>query len=70
MTLKEHKQLLTDACRSCDVEICRSIDFLIEIVHHLTRQLSSKLLKENQSLEIINLGTKLFYLLLSVHQDK
>lgn len=70
MTLKDHKQLLTDACRSCDVEICRSIDFLIEIVQHLTRQLSSKLLLENQSLEIIAMGTKLFYLLLSVHKDK
>ena len=68
--MKDHKQLLNDACRSCDVEICFSVDLLSEIIHYLTRQLSSKLVNQNQSLEIIRIGTKLFYLLLSFYNEK
>ncbi|CAF0819959.1 unnamed protein product [Rotaria sordida] len=68
--LNEHKQLLTDACRSCDIDICRSIDLLIHIVQYLTRQLSSTFLNENQTLKIIEIGTQLFYSLLLVHNDK
>ncbi|CAF3443010.1 unnamed protein product [Rotaria socialis] len=68
--LNEHKQLLTDACRSCDIDICRSVDLLIQIVHYLTRQLSSTFLNENQTLMIIDIGTQLFYSLLLVYNDK
>ncbi|CAF4349959.1 unnamed protein product, partial [Adineta steineri] len=68
--LNEHKQLLTDACRSCDIDMCRSIDLLIQIVQYFTRQLSSPFSNENQSLIIIDIGTQLFYSLLLVYDDK
>ncbi|CAF5042191.1 unnamed protein product, partial [Rotaria sp. Silwood1] len=70
VVLNEHKQLLTDACRSCDIDICRSIDLLMQIVQYLTRQLSSTFLNENQALKIIEIGTQLFYSLLLVYNDK
>jgi hypothetical protein len=42
----------------------------MQIVQYLTRQLSSKFLNENESLNIIDIGTKLFYSLLLVYNDK
>jgi hypothetical protein len=61
---------LTDACRSCDTDICRSIDVLTQTVHYLTRQLSSAFTQEKQSLTIIDIGTQLFYALLSVFNEQ
>jgi len=68
--LKEHKQLLTDACRSCDLDICRSLDNLISIYDYLTRQLTIKSFGENHSLKIIELGTQFFYLLLTIYKEQ
>jgi len=69
-TLNEHKQLLTEACRSCDTDICHSIDILNQTVQYLTRQLSSPLTQGNHSLAIIDTGTQLFYSLLLVYNDQ
>lgn len=70
IVLNDHKQLLTDACRSCDTDICRSIDLLTQIVQYLTRQLSSPFAHGDQSLVIIDMGTQLFYGLLSAYNEQ
>ena len=61
---------MTDACQTCNTDICRSIDLLIQIVQYLTRQLSSLSLSEKQSLAVIDIGTQLFYSLLLVYDNQ